>query len=928
MEHVHYHLVMKEEEQQQQQLQDNAALKGRQSLQHGKVHSSIVTAVPPSFLSLEKQPLLQKEELFHTQKEQKEQPTQKVEETSNVVAENDNNLNGESETAGLGSIDEFVENAVNGEAKRSATINVDASQNKNSVYFDKQQGNDIDGANSILPKNLGEGDFDARVENSDIQCNPCNEVNNQCMETVDEKEPLLNSSEILAATVDNCGDENSAKVYPNLGEEIDQQLKDYDVEAVLAKQETHDLFCPNCKSCITKRVILRKRKRSTIPIPIPNLDTKAKRDKSATEVVNGSIDVTNQGDETIATPDVGRVETPADNYEPEREPEVFRCLSCFSFFIPMRNGIKLFPSFGGTREPETSQKPLVTPSSNVEDPSIVVAASNANWFFNLFTSIKGRKDSAQVDASIEDSRTDPASIEDSRVDNPESPLANTAISQSVNLSADIKPGHGGVNSSIPSILKSVIKIESWIEKSKKSNVALQNEPLVDQNDSWDFSAKEQLLTENVKTDVGDKNRDSVVGIKTDTVADISKRDSVLLTTVATTENVRTDLGEKNRDPVEVIKTDIVADISKPESVLVATVATTEILFNAGKPLKDAILKPYEGSPIFEKSRKDVDKTLEIAQDRHSSLMEKAQSPDQPFGSEVVTNDVASDKQSFRVDATIPIIQDFKKVKKDIEEEIKPSVTNEKEEAIKFSMSRTPDDVPIEGAIVTEAHTQIYIGEQPGAEIGEHQEWEILKSIVYGGLVESITSLGVVSSAAAAGSAPLNIIALGLANLIGGLFVISHNLIDLKNDHSGEDSLQMNVQDRYQELLGRRANFLLHAVVAVLSFLIFGSVPLVVYGLLIRVHYYEEVKNAAVAATSVVCIILLAIGKVYTSRPPKTYVKTVLQYVTLALATSGISYIVGDLVKDFLEKISGSESVNVLTMPLSDTRRMKQAWMSY
>lgn len=91
---------------------------------------------------------------------------------------------------------------------------------------------------------------------------------------------------------------------------------------------------------------------------------------------------------------------------------------------------------------------------------------------------------------------------------------------------------------------------------------------------------------------------------------------------------------------------------------------------------------------------------------------------------------------------------------------------------------------------------------------------------------------------------------------------------------------MNVQDRYQELLGRRANFLLHAVVAVLSFLIFGSVPLVVYGLLIRVHYYEEVKNAAVAATSVVCIILLAIGKVYTSRPPKTYVKTVLQYVYL------------------------------------------------
>ncbi|TKY73979.1 Membrane protein of ER body protein [Spatholobus suberectus] len=140
---------------------------------------------------------------------------------------------------------------------------------------------------------------------------------------------------------------------------------------------------------------------------------------------------------------------------------------------------------------------------------------------------------------------------------------------------------------------------------------------------------------------------------------------------------------------------------------------------------------------------------------------------------------------------------------------------------------------------------------------------------------------------------------------------------------------MNTQeDRYQELLGRRANFLLHAIVAVLSFLIFGSVPLVIYGLLISKNYYAEVKIAAVAATSVVCIILLAIGKVYTTRPPKSYVKTVLHYVSLALATSGISYIAGDLVKDLLDKISGSESGYVLTMPLSGTTRMKTAWMSY
>ena len=38
-------------------------------------------------------------------------------------------------------------------------------------------------------------------------------------------------------------------------------VTELDVERVLEKQNTHDLYCPNCNSCITRRVILRKRKR-------------------------------------------------------------------------------------------------------------------------------------------------------------------------------------------------------------------------------------------------------------------------------------------------------------------------------------------------------------------------------------------------------------------------------------------------------------------------------------------------------------------------------------------------------------------------------------------------------------------------------------------------------------------------------------------
>ncbi|KAL7162971.1 hypothetical protein ACSBR2_039136 [Camellia fascicularis] len=121
-----------------------------------------------------------------------------------------------------------------------------------------------------------------------------------------------------------------------------------------------------------------------------------------------------------------------------------------------------------------------------------------------------------------------------------------------------------------------------------------------------------------------------------------------------------------------------------------------------------------------------------------------------------------------------------------------------------------------------------IGPSPYTEITEargFQGLDVIKSIVYGGLIESITSLGIVSSAAA------NILAFGLANLIGGLFIIGHNLWELKNDrYEGVSSLQVTERlDKYQELLGRRENFLLHATVAILSFLIFGLLPPVIYG---------------------------------------------------------------------------------------------------
>lgn len=100
-------------------------------------------------------------------------------------------------------------------------------------------------------------------------------------------------------------------------EEEDLEIAEPDVERVIQKQTTHDLYCPNCKSCITKRVVLRKRKRRT---RIP--DEYFKR--------NGEVGL-KLGDVSAQSP--GDQEGGVGIHDAQ-ETDMFRCLSCFSFFIP------------------------------------------------------------------------------------------------------------------------------------------------------------------------------------------------------------------------------------------------------------------------------------------------------------------------------------------------------------------------------------------------------------------------------------------------------------------------------------------------------------------------------------------------------------------------------------------------------------------
>ncbi|WJZ91255.1 hypothetical protein VitviT2T_010345 [Vitis vinifera] len=210
-----------------------------------------------------------------------------------------------------------------------------------------------------------------------------------------------------------------------------------------------------------------------------------------------------------------------------------------------------------------------------------------------------------------------------------------------------------------------------------------------------------------------------------------------------------------------------------------------------------------------------------------------------------------------------------------------------------------------------------------------KQWEILKSIVYGGLIESITSLSIVTSAAGADATTLNILALGLANLIGGLFVIGHNLMELRNDQSRESTSQTSKEmDRYYRQLGQRENFKLHATVVVLSFLLFGLVAPVTYGFSFLKSGNKDMKLVAVAAASLLCITMLAIGKAYIQKASSFYgyIKTILYYVIAGFMASGVSYVVGDLIKKLLEKLGLFESASTLSLP--GTALAKSGWGSY
>ncbi|CDY29865.1 BnaA03g48860D [Brassica napus] len=226
-----------------------------------------------------------------------------------------------------------------------------------------------------------------------------------------------------------------------------------------------------------------------------------------------------------------------------------------------------------------------------------------------------------------------------------------------------------------------------------------------------------------------------------------------------------------------------------------------------------------------------------------------------------------------------------------------------------AMSSGPSDSRVD---IRQLPVTSLLGETPAdpllPQVVERRKPEILKSVVYGGLTEAITSLGVISSAAGSGASTLNILVLGLANLFGGLILIIHNLQELREEEPIIETTDDNGEEetRYKRLLGRRENFMLHATLAILSFIITGLLPPVVYYFSFRETHNKDYKVASVFSASLICISFLALAKAHVRSPRGSYLKSVLYYAANAVSVSGITYVVGNVVNQLLEKYGWSD----------------------
>lgn len=179
---------------------------------------------------------------------------------------------------------------------------------KNIVSFENNQGNgSADGVSgtkyndfesSVLETNSRDKELHIEGNNFDIQRILSTEINYHHQKDLGGEifsclipSPVKILSEEKIPNLEHFDKKTGVDTDVDILDETDQDSIQFDVERILENQNTHDLYCPNCHSCITRGVILHKRKRK-----LRNICRKSRNDKFETH--STAAVTTDQGEDT------------------------------------------------------------------------------------------------------------------------------------------------------------------------------------------------------------------------------------------------------------------------------------------------------------------------------------------------------------------------------------------------------------------------------------------------------------------------------------------------------------------------------------------------------------------------------------------------------------------------------------------------------
>ncbi|CAA2965797.1 Hypothetical predicted protein [Olea europaea subsp. europaea] len=512
----------------------------------------------------------------------------------------------------------------------------------------------------------------------------------------------------------------SAEIDLTTGDEL--RVTELDVEGIIQKQATHDLYCPNCNSCITGRVILRKRKRY-----IQVSDEEAKRNGLESEanfkVVTGIVQETLDQVCPTANIDVDVAPTPnADDNDRGREPEIFRCLSCFSFFIPTRNGFKLFGRFG-----EKSLK------ENIQDVQVPIVKKN--WFATVFASNRpetsveqgsrlgqdmGKGDVGLMDDQLSESSSaqkasTPACVSEEHVDTTEN---NKSMEGNAKIVSS--PRQGPVTGVIGAGDNFAMPQKKGIDSMVNHLEVLTSDQLKQSKLSKEVQANnERDLSVTRTPDV----TQSTNGESVENGTLFSPNDGLKLLISSTEESVTIEKSENDQMPNLITETGS-ADRAYPTEVSGHIITTTKLEVHMGESHKVNSISLVKDSPVILCRPADIAKDIkQVAAEKDGGLHA------------VLTIDAPP---------------------------------------VEAPASQSTQDIIISAETGSALHsgTQIFVVDRE-TETRKAYTIEVIKSIVYGGLAESITSLSIVSSAAGGDTATCKCTSNLFRRLVSNLF--SHNI---------------------------------------------------------------------------------------------------------------------------------------------------------